>query len=74
MTPYSLAFTIFRTLAVWMICFGIYNTLDYIYHQTDYRGVLSVVDLQEMYLVIPGALLYGISHWLAKAVVWKIGE
>ncbi len=79
MTPYSFAFTVFRVVAVFMLAIGIWGPLGFLLAKLNFPGGdfysnLSFASIDFISRVLPGAALYILSHWLAKAAVWKIKE
>ena len=78
MTPYSFAFTIIRLLAVLMLSIGAWSPIGlYLAKKLasggDFPSDLSFELMQSLTTFLPGLALYLLAHWLAKAVVWKIG-
>jgi hypothetical protein len=79
MTPYSLAFTIIRVIAVLLLSIGVLKPLGFFYEQLfmrqgDYPGGFSFAVNEIALTVLPGLLLYFVAHWLAKLAVWKIRD
>jgi hypothetical protein len=79
MTPYSLAFTIIRVIAVLMLAVGILKPLGFLLEKMTYPGGdfssnLSFAFNDFLLTVLPGGALYILAHWLAKATIWKIKE
>jgi hypothetical protein len=75
MTPYSLAFTTFRLVAVMFLLLGAYRLCGY-FVATGMPEPDRYVDfiVPSLRLFLRGGLLYGLAHWLAKATIWMPGQ
>ena len=70
MTPYSLAFTIFRVVAVLCVLQGLYYASLVEFYNTLSGSPYSI--WESLIMVLRGIVLYPLANWLAKAAIWKI--
>jgi hypothetical protein len=77
MTPYSLAFTVFRLAAVWMLLFSVYRFCGNCFAMPDDPGKYYAISrflILFLQTFVPGVLLYFLAPWLAKAAIWNPKE
>jgi len=75
MTPYTLAFTVFRIIAVWRFLRSLYLILGFIDRPISEAHLIhpafSDVILGDF---VPAVLLFAFAGYLARATVWKIKD
>jgi hypothetical protein len=77
MTPYSFAFIAFRLIAFIFLLRGLYDMAFTYSAFTNPAGDLGIgiwFWRNLLFAVFPCVALYLLAHWLAKIVIWKIGE
>jgi hypothetical protein len=74
MTPYSLAFTVFRLVAVYFLFVAIYDMIvnaPQVYLQKEKLEFFLGFSLAE---IAKGALAYFVAPYLARITLWRLRE
>ncbi len=77
MTPYSLAFVVYRSIAVFMLLIGIYFGVEflvtrYVLNEIGFPGEITEVRDAVVRTYIPAFLLYCCSGYFARVTVWRM--
>jgi len=79
MTPYSLAFSVYRIIAVFLLAVGIWTPFfehvrAWAYGYQYSASLLNDLKGNLLDMVVPAMLLYFVSPWLAKLTTLGMGK